>query len=315
MRHNSSIILRVLRLALPAIAGVLLTAGPAGAVTTGYTGRNCIGQTNADQANFGLNGNTIKANKSVTVVCPVPKTTSGPGITLDNIQQVTVSVTGNVTCELQISTNFIPAGEISNLWYSDAEVAITNKITFGDSGLDGFWRATRTADDWLYAEIICSLPQGGQLSSYSVIEAGTNQLVSGKGYAILPPSYCRPDGANKQGWQIPYDSNFLEEDQIGTGRFAFDCPLPAHAGNFIQMTVGPPVNSDLMGCNINTDLSTTDSTWHAVATPEFPDKELPLYSASQLVCQMTGTDGSGDGKIVSYRTAFNTADLPFLNGN
>jgi hypothetical protein len=30
---------------------------------------------------------------------------------------------------------------------------------------------------------------------------------------------------------------------------------------------------------------------------------------------VTGTDGSGDGKIVSYRTAFNTADLPFLNGN
>jgi hypothetical protein len=310
----------------PALVLVLtLVSGPSRAAddphteTSSYTGRNCVGSTDFDQKAFVLVGNAVKATSPVTVVCPVPKTTSGPGITLDAIKQISMTVSGSVSCILSLASNYITGS--SNIWYTDMQSASGGHVTFGEPPFQNYWRINRSANDWLYAQIYCSIPTNGQLVSYNVIEHGYTQLAAGKGYAILPPSYCRPDGANKQGWFFHDGFDFLEAlSRVSNGKFAFDCPVPSRAGNYIQMTVGPPINTpttgNRMGCNINTDASTTDSTWRSYGSPEYPVRELtPIQSGSQLLCQMTNLDGQGDAKIVSYRTAYNLADLWFLNGN
>jgi hypothetical protein len=299
----------------------------------------CLAHEAGDQAKLiaGSNGTLLNdSNTTVTVHCPIVKTTSGPNIWQgDAILSVTVPVIpngGTVTCELDVYSTNISSAQNQNWieqWQDSASA--TSSITVGpppgwDWAKTGYWNGG-DSPTWFYADLGCTLsphaslgaPASPAVSQYTVVEDGTTQS-----FRIYPPSQCRENtGANlNHNWSYHWDLNngnggYIYGNQDQAGPLKFDCPVPNGAD--IQMALGPAIGNNAyntMGCRLdNPDLSGTNMTWPTSSNIDsaWPPAIIPLVGQSDISIPTTGSNhilfcgyklsGNGDASIVSYRAS------------
>src|SRR5271157_4006051 len=97
--------IRFAAFAFMAASFISLTARPASAVSNTYNASGChaVEPLTAGQS-LTVNGGAIKSSGSlpVTVVCPVPKTTSGLGVSNDAVTSLTLTGSGSASCTLWV---------------------------------------------------------------------------------------------------------------------------------------------------------------------------------------------------------------------
>jgi hypothetical protein len=296
----------------------------------------CLADTAAHQAKLGGGyfGSLINSSKTdtITVHCPVPKTTSGPAAWYgDDFWSATIPVLTNgptVSCEIDIygsSPQSFPGTNLLEVW--PGEISTNGTITlgaFGASLYGNYWGGGDTGNDWMYLDLACTLPPGTALGlppytnwpQYTITEDGAPQP-----QRIYPASNCREDAGNgNHNWNYQWDDmdgygGYIYGNQDQNGALKFDCAVPD--GTNVQMALGPAIGygmNNTVGCNMdNSNLSTM--TWPT--TPDdnggsFPVEIIPLSTQPPIRVPSTGTHklvcgymlaGNGDGDIVSYRTS------------
>jgi len=301
-------------------------------VTTPYDPRNCFSvDSTTDSLLFrsdrqadptGILGNYTSPNP-MTVICPLTRTTAGPGVMDDSLDGVTIPVFGpdnNVYCEVQFWSSEVGIDQtgapILNSFgasgdYNRLANPTGNSVEAGYSDFVDNWDYPGPSRNWLYQTLECTLNPGTAIYQYQVRENGTDH-----GYRIYSAASCKPDSTNNM--HIVYDGGATQpggivRGQAATGytKLAMDCPMPANST--VDFSVGNSPAIYPIGCNLDQpNLSTLQ--WRVVTDPQqrvWPSQTLP-YSNNpfiaipstgqhQLVCGINGA--SGDGKLLSYRSA------------
>jgi hypothetical protein len=327
-------------LTLPLAAVSLLAAAYASAdVTKTYAPNNCIGIDKATEDAFVASPFNRDANwlnnptsSSITIVCPIIKQTSGPGITTgDHIKSISIPMGFGAgrsgSCKLNIwRSDVLRDGSRGNRVYEGATVT---RSTNGNLLLQppataavAYWNNAGTGSaatpNWRYADVECTLPIGGFINGYTVVEAGNPQPTR-----TYPFSACTNDGANSLGeWRY---SQVMPGIELNGGRvyFAgggpgeshiFKCLIPNNVAvevSVIPSFPGDPANPQVLGCNIDS-LPSAGVTWPSISqggTTSF--QLLPRGTQPSILTPSSGThylrcgqrvDGNGDGGLVAFRT-------------
>jgi hypothetical protein len=277
------------------VVGVSLPAAAAHAVSNTYNGVECRGITSADQARLTPSDDiSIIASDDAEVVCPVYKTTSGPGITSnDDITSVVVTAFfGQVDCDLE-DYQTQDAGSSSNVIAQDTDTNNGYYYTLTMStGTQGYWG---NSSAWKYAELHCKIYAGAGLYSYDVNENGSAQTSR----RIVSSAACTPAAVSGSyhhtvaGGPAPgVWGGYLEHDNTG---FTASCRQSPGAGAYTQIALGPSVTSDRIGCK---RASSGGFSFVSGSTPQYLS-----FASDTLICQHENNPSGGDGRIFSYRTA------------
>jgi hypothetical protein len=281
---------------------MLLPAGAHASVTTVVNADACHGLMPSDEANLSRYAGNLEAVEAATVVCPITKTTSGPGISNDKLVSVTVtgySGWGDCTLtEYSTDISLLPTNvrgqskaQFSGYYYTP--------VLYGS--VSGYWG---NSSNWTAAQLVCHLSGGVNLQHYSVVEAGTAQA----GRRIGSSTFCKSLGAGStvnfyEGLAsdpsiIPnpaYRGGYFESVDSG---FKMQCPTPA--GTYVQIAFGPAFGgTHQIGCRNN---STTTFSYVPTSAVEWVSKTLVLSNSSPLTCQQKDNAADGDGKILAFRT-------------
>ncbi len=327
------------------VAAVLLAPDRALAtVDSTYTPDRCLG---ADQPTNNLfvgkdaAGNDNTRNRTatrlynptaspITVVCPIVKRASGPGIQGDDyVASIDIGATpagGTLRCTMNIwrsrvVRDGVSANRVFNHSVSSSSltpVTMTLQPTFSITSFWSDYQAEMIPPDWEYVDLQCEVPAFASLGPYTVHENGTMQTPR-----IYPPSNCRPETTSNTGpWR--YLTMNPDSDQLDNGgmlyfaaegqtTFAFHCPLPNNMS--VEFAVLPSAfgaNGDqVIGCNLDT-LPFSGVTWAAVSSSSSsaPYQVLPLANQPSILTPPTGTHelvcgqkngGTGDGSLIAYR--------------
>ena len=167
--------------ALLAVVSVGLSANAQTLVTTKYDPTACFAVESGLNTSATLvrsnTGNTTTAtlknisSGAVNVFCPIIKTTSGPGITNDEIWDANVPVTvpagQDVQCGIEVFDNqiFIDGSNFVESAFTEASTSGTMNIGFQSNfgSPQDYWDGFGTAPSWYYADIECQLAPGASL--------------------------------------------------------------------------------------------------------------------------------------------------------
>jgi hypothetical protein len=300
---------------LIAVAGSTLSAATVAAVPVGthYDASACRGTSDEDAAKLGHSGATIftDALGGADVVCPIIKKTSGPGIFNDSLNAVQVSGFSRPSHSSSVQCWLTEYHQRVNPWnpppsgtnaFSQSEntgsgsTGASFNFSLGVSGIYGYWDGYWGSDSYLYAEITCHLNQFSGLTGYQVDENGSDQT----GYRIVSAANCTPTANFHSVLGVPPTSSdgvwggYLEQDD-GTGWTA-TCPMPPGAGAYVQISVGPAIGDNWLGCR------RTDDLWWKWAYGEEYELNDLLFYTGPLICAMWDDAPNGDGRVYSYRT-------------
>jgi hypothetical protein len=230
------------------------------AATAMYDGIQCQVQGGPAQSALVSKGTTsitnISSSTPVAIQCPVPKTTSGPGLTQDQITDVAVYVSGGPRTTVQTIFEVWFADGSSQTEQSPTAVALDNSTPINnvDNPNGWAWISTSTtaavsnywtpdmglgyANQWLYAEMAVLLSPGASLDEYYVVENGPPQTTT-----IFPASICTPASDNKDPFTVGAKSN-APDGAFGSdgpsGMFFFgDAPPPADFQCVTLLPSGP----------------------------------------------------------------------------
>ncbi|HTA19180.1 MAG TPA: hypothetical protein VK989_07790, partial [Polyangia bacterium] len=234
---------------MAALAVAAISAASAGAdasVTSSYNGNGCVvanrdavGLT-FDPGDGGLScdlWDSDFADSGITVVCPIVKKTSGPGIsTGDQISSVVVTInnddtTPGVQCDVAVFNSVISMSTTPN-WLAGAGPTTSaydaTTISFSSISKQGWWGSS----SWAYAELECHLMSGEEVVSYTVTESGTAQstLIYPAAGACSPESGSAPMGTYQtdlDGGHVNGPAGFVEAAGSETSPFFYQCYLPA----------------------------------------------------------------------------------------
>jgi hypothetical protein len=286
----------------------------------------CHGKLPADQANLNVVApGVLIPPASIDIVCPITKTTSGPGVTSgDAISNVHVTASfGSMTCTLrsyQVDPRQATGNGTSNVLEQSGPLSASSQdshVVAVDLSLPMTTNYWQTANTWLYAELFCTVAANTHFFGYTVTEDGTNQ----PNVRIVSSAACSPSAATGSNYDFYADvdkiygwGGYLESlHQDGSTYFSTTCPSGSAPGSYVQMALGPHISSttNLMGCG----LAGQPATWQYVpplvgtSDPGFPPETLIFpHSSSNLVCEIKNHPPDGDAKMYSFRT---TADPSF----
>jgi hypothetical protein len=296
-------------------------------VLTTYDATKCWGDNKNDDttANFQRTTGKIKniSTQTMNIHCPIVKTTSGPGITNDQLAwaDVPVQTSGGaaVECRINMWHSETIDDSIGNLiWISSNSRSTTGTMRVDTSVFSptSFWNFGSDAGvpKWLFADLICELPPQASITNYSVNERGTNQT----GYRIYPSLSCSPDSTNNQNWRnIPERpapdisfGGFNMGQATGGTKYAMKCPLPANT--IVRYSVMRALGGQTLGCKLNSNNFSTftwtaadiGEEWHSQILRQFTQPMIvaPVSNGmtDNLFCGVNSS--SGDGKLISYRT-------------
>jgi len=293
------------------------------ATPVAYSGSLCRGTDTDYEGHVSRSSGHLSATANVHVVCPIIKTTSGPGIwDGDEISNVTVSFASSsvATCWLTIysANQFGDQGQNvpTNVMEQSFGSVSSSTISLSSETVS-YWNGYEDHHTWYYPELYCEIDSGGTLTSYSVTEEGTVQDYD----RIAPESNC----ANATGGD---HYNYVEPGAPGgndwggyvaaagsESGFSMVCPVLAGGGSAIEIAVGPTISPPTMAGNLMGCESTDTSTWQYAdydSGYQFPPQVLTYSQTtpSELICQMQNLPPTGgDAKVFSYRTAADTSDF------
>jgi hypothetical protein len=275
------------------------------------------------------------ATDSITVHCPIIKTTSGPSVTGDDFYSAQIPVLTNpnhdtISCNVDVvraSAQSYTDYNVVERWfgYRNTDGVITLGPQGTTNGLTRYWNAgsQSPANDWYYLELVCTLPPKAQLGTppyttwaqYTITERGTNQP-----QRIYSPSSCKfdPANGNTTSWSYireygsyGYGPGGYIYANRADGPFRVDCPVPN--GMKVQVAIAPTIGSNTMGCNLDNADLTTSIAWptvmhgtglslpmEVIPLPGYPDIVVPSTGTHQLVCGYQ-FGGNGDGNLGGYR--------------
>jgi hypothetical protein len=269
----------------------------------------------------------------VTIFCPITKTTSGPGITNDQIWDAAVPAQDpsnlGVSCGIEVfqTPNYIDdAGQLDNFVESNwMGVTGNGTITIGfesDFGSpSGYWTGNGGPPSWYYANISCVLPNNASITNYTIRENGTVQSKR-----IFTASNCADQGnshwryLDKEGDPSELMGGSIYADASGGSglQFRFKCPVPANS--VVQLALGPALTPQVIGCSYNN--SASPQTWPVpslssnTAVIEYaPFSGSPFIvvgsGTNNLICDIQPATGNGDGRIDTYRAELGTIATAF----
>lgn len=290
------------------VAAVILVPAAARAVSNGYDASKCHGVTHRDEQYLVRYAGTLQYwpsgtsyPDSVDVVCPITKTTSGPGITNDGLSVKASGYTSWATCTLSEYQSTINVNS-NVLWQSEDDGSGYSYTMSMYGNHSNYWGSSSS---WSYAELHCQLGEFATLQKYTVTEEGTVQanrrISSAAACAQTPQSdsftyflgaphvpYTSPDPGQPGGFVEAYG---------GHAGFKMNCPMPSGAGSYVQIALGPAIGGKKMGCR-----ASNGNTFTYVSGSEWDWKDLVFPNSGALVCAMQNDPSDGDGKVVSYRT-------------
>jgi hypothetical protein len=297
-------------------------------VATQYDPTHCLAQ---DKTTNGLttlvrgtNSITNNTGGTVTLVCPIDKQTSGPGISNDAISLVQIPLSdpnnAGVNCGFQVfqslyanldtSSNFIDSH-----WQNSVGTG-TMSIS-DDTGVpNGYWNLGDGTGNtvWMYADLSCILPNGTGISGkYTITENGSSQPTQ-----IFSSSKCTADSLDDHDWEYNSTESFsapggfiyANSNSLMGGHFVWDCAVPN--GVSVEFALGQDAGNNTNGCNLdNSNLSTL--TWSVPSTTgSQASMVIPLTKQGLIAVPATGSHNmncgsklnqvNGDGQIVTYRT-------------
>jgi hypothetical protein len=300
-------------------------------INTTYDVTKCLGSSQTVNSSSSLKRTTGSiqniSGSQVTLFCPIVKTTSGPGISTDEIWDATVPATATngatVSCGIEVfqsqffddGTNFVESN-----WSS---VTGSGTITIGFESEFGspqdFWDGSGIPGAWYYADISCLLPAGTSIQNYTVSESGTPQ-----NNRIYTTSSCAPDAGDTDFWRYLDPENgsdvaggTIQSSAQTSTKFIFDCLVPSKipsnsAGSSVEFTLGPDEGSGTFGCSL--DKSKTPQTWPTMTVPSNtgvvqviplsgqPLLRFPAGQSHTLVCDEQPDASDGDPSIHTFRT-------------
>jgi hypothetical protein len=223
------------------------------AASTNLGGTGCIPASVGDwnKFTFAVDGFQATAN-NVEIVCPIWKTTSGPGVTTgDNITSVSVTINNHshspgIQCQVTVYNSQIPSSGTNYVTKAgpttSATGATTISFTSGITSVVGWW-GTNT---WDYAQLECILQNGESLTDYTVNENGTDN----HNYIYPFEALCWPDTSTGTNTHITYYSSLANgtTGALGMGEapgsetdpLFFECYIP---GATMQFSLGPTINT------------------------------------------------------------------------
>jgi hypothetical protein len=304
------------------VAAVMLTAAPALALSTSNNASRCVGANNYDQSQVSYPlGGGIQVSGGATIVCPIDKTTSGPGVSNDAMQGVDLfKMTGVVlpdSCTLRIywSTTESFGDNLVATRTGNRGIPGAAQLNIGPVSWSEFWW---DGVSWFYPEMTCSLQANQGILTYTVKEAGTKQTAR-----IFSPNACRavpPTATGQSGW------GFIESPG-GSGMF-YKCPIVGTTAQFALLRSGNPNGFSLVD-NVNGTVPGFPAfpfQTGSVGSPPIPVFPTVLYPGSVLPVQAPFTasggfinatsthlwfiknrdpSGNGDFALISYRTTGN----------
>jgi hypothetical protein len=291
--------------AVIATVGGLLTLQSSRPAYAGVNASACKipNSSGAGPVGFTITNGTLTASSTlvgtVRVVCPFPKTTSGPGLFNDWLSGVTVTQTspraGDVSCTVREFTNRATDRTGSSLISlasatASSTVAGASTLTLPGFSWDTFWDMPATAD------LVCDLKANASLSGYSWTENGPAQV-----YRLYPPMACAPTADSAYYYESSAEGvGFLEGK---TGPFQVSCPISAADPRGVELELGPSLgNAAVYAC-------THDGT-HWVNVPknntgsDYPTVRMQFAvapGAQAITCRRTNAT-EGDPKVFGYRT-------------
>jgi|HubBroStandDraft_1064217.scaffolds.fasta_scaffold73055_2 hypothetical protein len=300
----------VVALAVPARA---LAQQP---VSNTYMGNLCVPASQNDI----ITSSGVAGPGGAEIICPIPKTTSGPNVSDDALQDVSLFTIENgnpVTCTLDVYNSSVSGDNSPNLEMQDTGESANGVLDFtsyyvGDTY--DYWDA-EWSSGWFYVEAECDLMPGQGVQSYTVQESGVVQPQT----VIFPASTCFPDAANNtDDWQWDLTSlsstspggfvqavannNSTDCGSFGCGLFVWDCPLlgavsPGPNVTFAMTpTVNPQGTTQKDGCDgVWTTQWPAGGSWPSV-TISFTATPGSSFQCTQSL------PGDGDGQLLSYRT-------------
>ncbi len=298
-------------LAAATLGVMTLLSTAAHAASTTYQASGCHGATHGDEKYLSRYSNTIQYLPSgsqypdeVHLVCPIVKTTSGPGIVNDSLSVTVAGYSGWATCTLsEYQTTFNGNSNVVSQFEGDGSGYYYTMSLYGNA--TNYWGNSTT---WTYAELHCTLSQLATLTGYTVNEAGSVQanrrIVSAAACKQTPESdsYSYYLGAPHVPYAVPdpgQPGGFVEAPGGSLG-FKMSCPLPAGAGAYTQVGLGPALGNYEMGCKAGGSWSYVH---RAQGESEWAFKNLVFKTSVALTCAMKNNPDDGDGKVLSYRTS------------
>jgi hypothetical protein len=330
-RIHSKLKVRAWQLAVVVSLTGLRAVSASAQVSSSYDVWNCLGEDHASNkrqapsqglsqttSSKGVHTLTNVSGGTQNVWCPIPRTTSGPGITNDLFYslQVPIQTSGTVNCfinvwDTTITTYLDSASNSIYGWTGSLSTSGTLTVTNLGYYPDDYWDGNGTGSDWYYMDFTCELPNGASMQSYTVQEWGTKQSTA----RIYPAANCQNDPNDNIPWEYqPFPDptqngpgGFLYAE-AGTGPFEFDCPVSTNVT--VNFAVVPPTggSNNVLGCKIeNAALGTVTNPsldWFVRGVSGFESTQIlgPISTGSSHRMLWCGTpDPDGDGSIVSYR--------------
>jgi hypothetical protein len=284
-------------------------------ISTVYNGDGCKVQEASDASRVTRSGGaiTVPTASFVSVMCPITKLTSGPGITNDQLYWAAVNVysptSGSVSCNLKVASAFFAGPSGTNVEGSDPATGKrsytgtgTGNINFS-SGLPktAYWtNSTR----WSYPYLSCTIRTGAKINTYTINERGSTQA----NHRIYGPAHCQPgDGAEY--FFVEGDSTQRGGYVEGTEMFMWTCDIPSTAARGLQASVGPSISGDApfkTSTNFGTHYYTIPPNPVGTSFTEFPTKiARHTYGAGArtlIFWQQPNAADTGDPKVFSFRT-------------
>jgi hypothetical protein len=289
-----------------------------------YPASKCVPASNSDVGKFsiGANGSLTATADGVHVICPVPKTTSGPNVSGgDKVNYVEIfrnNVGQNLPFRCATNVYFTTVNDLhqSNTVARSVKTPLPGAIgaqMVPSPVISAYWWDNSS---WFYVELDCNLNNGQGFATYTVSESGTNQTAR-----IFPASSCSqtangfpPNFFASTGFNMDA-AGFAESP--GGAATDFQCLVPTSVAQFALARSG---NDAGFGIN-STDgpfVKQTGSTLSGVGVPAFPtaiypSATLPAMSPMTTLNGFLNTNSFwnvfikqlhtlGDSALLSYRT-------------
>jgi len=318
--------------------GLLLGASPARAVVVSppYDVHACRAanwqeEGSLDRSFSGYLGNM--GSSEMWVACPITLRASGPGVTEDAVNRVTVPVSaldGEVWCQLEYWSSLVAPdslGHPANSWGWQGDVNLFSNTPTNSVDFEPYPFSPRSlwdvgSDQWLYATLMCRMQSGTAILNYTIQENGTDH-----NYRINSALSCSMDQSSNMMNYVDF-AGYASDGSIPPGgfvrgqaggsitnppapstKFAMDCPVPQNRR--IELALSRTAAAFPIGCNLdNTNLSTFQ--WPGTALPGgtmWPSQTLPASTSPFIAIPSTGqhnvtcgVNGSlGDPKLLSFR--------------
>jgi hypothetical protein len=297
---------------------IVLTAQSAGAVSSTYQATACHAVTPlvGGQA-LTTSGGSLKnsGTSAVTVVCPVPKTTSGLGVGNDAITSLAPAGSGSAACTLTVYLLDIydtPPTTVMTAETIDVGAGTWPKPFVFSSSQTDYWDGPNGTSSWYYPELNCTLQPKTTFNTYTVVEAGSVQ----SGYRIVSSAACTPTATSGFGWEWCNQYTCSGGDigaviQPGGEKLQVTCPMPAGAGPYAFIALQPAIcgcggggTCNSMGCEQQGVSGSYGTVLNTCGTFEAETAVFDLQSGTKsLVCFQQNNAMDGDTGVFSYVTS------------